>query len=75
MDRIRHWQMESTVNPKNDSATITARYIIRNERKEFILPNNLSTEQRREYPLRVKDELKPRFKEQINKRILSHMKR
>ena len=75
IDRRGHWQMESKVNPENDSATITARYIIGNERKEFILPNNLSTEERKEYPLLVKDQLIPRFKEQINKRLLPHMKR
>ena len=63
--------MESKVNPENDSAKITARYIIGDERNEFILPNNLSAEQRKEYPLLVKDELIPRFKEQINKRIIS----
>ena len=67
--------MESKVNPENDSATITARYIIGDERKEFILPNNLSAEERKEYPLLVKDQLIPRFKEQINKRLLPHMKR
>ena len=73
--RRAHWQMESIVNPENDSAEITARYVIGNERNEFILPSKLSTEQRKEYPLKVKDELKPRFKEQINKRIISHLKR
>jgi hypothetical protein len=33
MDRRGHWQMESTVNPKNDSAKITARYVINSEIK------------------------------------------
>ena len=70
-----NWQMESKVNPENDSATITAKYIINDEKKEFILPDNLSAEQRKEYPLLVKDQLTPRFKEQINKRILPHLKR
>ena len=64
-----NWQMESKVNPDNDSATITARYIVGDETKEFILPNNLSAEQRKEYSLLVKDQLTPRFKEQINKRL------
>ena len=75
IDRRGHWQMESKVNPENDSAKITARYIIGNERKEFIIPNNISTEERKEYPLLVKYQLKPRFKEQVNKRLLPHMKR
>jgi hypothetical protein len=75
MERRGHWQMESIVNPKNDSAKITARYVINNKIKEFILPSNLSAEERKEYPLRIKNELKSRFKEQINKRLLPHMKR
>ena len=75
MDRRGYWQMESIVNPKNDSAKITARYVINNEAKEFILPSNLSAEERKEYPLQIKNELKSRFKEQINKRLLPHMKR
>ena len=70
-----NWQMESKVNPDNDSAKKTARYIINNERKQFILPSNLSAEQRKEYPLLIKDELTPSFKEQINKRLLPHLKR
>ena len=69
------WVMESKINPKNDSASITARYIINEERKSFILPSSLSAEQRKEYPLLIKDELAPRFKEQINKRLLPHLKR
>ena len=75
IDRRAHWQMESIVNPQNDSAKITSRYVIGNERKEFILPNKLSAEERNEYPLKVKDELKNRFKSQINKRIIPHLKR
>ena len=75
IDRRAHWQMESIVNPENDSAEITARSVIGNERKEFILPSKLSAEERKEYPLKIKDQLKPRFKEQINKRIIPHLKR
>ena len=70
-----NWQMESKVNPENDSAKITARYIINDDRKSFILPSNLSAEQRKEYPLLIKDQLTQRFKEQINKRVLPHLKR
>ena len=33
MDRRGHWQMESTVNPEDDSVKITARYVINNEPK------------------------------------------
>ena len=65
--------MESTVNPQNDSAVITARYFSGYERKYFILPENLSAEERKEYPLTIKDELTPRFKDQINSRILPHI--
>jgi hypothetical protein len=47
IDRRAHWQMESIVNPENDIAKITARYVIGNEGKEFILPSNLSAEERK----------------------------
>ena len=67
--------MESKVNPRNDRAIITARHIVGNERKYFVLPENLSAEERKEYPLLIKDELTTRFKEQINRRIISHMRR
>ena len=58
--------MESKVNPQNDSATITARYVSGTEPKYFILPDNLSAEERKEYPLAIKEEITPRFKDQIN---------
>ena len=35
-----HWQMESKVNPQNDSAVITARYVSGYETKYFILPEH-----------------------------------
>jgi hypothetical protein len=54
--------MESKVNPENDSAKITARYFIGDERKKFILPSNISAEQRKEYPLLIKDQLTQMFK-------------
>ena len=66
--------MASKVNPQNDSAVITARYFSGYERKYFILPEKVSADQRKEYLLTIKDELTTRLKDQINIRILPHMK-
>ena len=49
-----NWRMESKVNPQNDSAVITARYVSGDEPTYFILPDNLSDEERKEYPLKLK---------------------
>ena len=52
-----HWQMEIKVNLEKDSALIKGIYISGTERKYFILPENLTAEERKEYPLVIKDEL------------------
>ena len=69
-----HWQMESKVNPENDSAVITSRHMIDGKADEYVLPDTMSPEERKEYPLKLKDELTPRFKEQMNRRIIPHMR-
>ena len=57
--------MESKVNPQHDKDVITAKYVSGYEPTYFILSDNLSEEERKEYQLVIKDELTPRFKDQL----------
>ena len=63
------------VNPVKDTVQIRTRYVKNNKHIPFILPDNLTVEQRKNYPMKIKRELKNQFNDQINKRIVPHLRR
>ena len=73
----KYWRLESEVNPRKDIVTITERYVNKytGKHSKLIIPENLSREERLNYPMRIKDELKPTFKQEINRRIIPALRR
>ena len=69
------WQFVCKVNPVKDTVQIRTIYVKNNKPIPFILPDNLTLEQRKNYPMKIKRELKNQFNDQINKRIIPHLRR
>ena len=56
--------MATVVNPANDYIKITAEYFKDNKRENFILPEGISTEYRKDYPMKIlRDELTDKYKQ------------
>ena len=77
MSHAKYWRLESEVNPRKDIVTITERYVNKytGKHSKLIIPESLSREERLNYPMRIKDELKPTFKQEINRRIIPALRR
>ena len=69
------WQFVGKVNPVKYIVQIRTIYVKNNKPTPFILPDNLTLEQRKNYLMKIKRELKNQFNDQINKRIIPHLRR
>ena len=72
----RRWIIESKINPKNDSAEFVVSYFEDEKKADFILPDDLSAEERKAYPMTLlKTDIKEMMKREMNTRILKHINR
>ena len=66
------WVVETKINPKNDSADFVVQYYEGDEKKYFILPEDLTAEERKAYPMTLlHDEIEEKLKREMNTRILN----
>ena len=64
------WRIDTVVNPRNDSIQILALP----EGELFILPEDITTEERKEYPMRIMtDTLEEKFLNEINRSMIPHI--
>ena len=72
----RRWIIESKINPKNDSAEFVVLYYEGDEKTDFILPDDITAEERKAYPMTLLNgEIKEKLKREMNTRILKHINR
>ena len=69
-----HWQIETVINPRTDNVSMKAVWIPNSEGRSelFVIPEYITHEERKDYPMKIKRELKTKFLEQM-KRIIPHL--
>ena len=64
------WRIDTVINPRNDSIQILALP----EGEPFILPEDITAEERKDYPMRImRNTLEEKFLDEINRRMIPHI--
>ena len=72
----RRWIIESKINSKNDSAVFVANYYEGDEKTDFILPDDITAEERNSFPMTLLNtDIKETMKREMNTRILKRINR
>ena len=69
--RLRgHWRFKTKVNPLADTVNILSTYVRNSHEEHFVLPEDISREERKNYPIQLLEEkLEGEYKKEIKDRI------
>ena len=74
--RLRgHWRFKTKVNPMADTVDILSTYVRNSHEEHFVLPEDISREERKNYPIQLLEEkLEGEYKKEIRDRILPRLR-
>ena len=70
-----HWRFKTKINPLADTVNILSTYVRNSHEEPFVLPEYISREERKTYPIQLLEEkLEKEFKNEMKERIVPRLR-
>ena len=70
-----HWRFKTKINPLADTVNILSTYVRNSHEEPFVLPEDISREERKNYPIQLLEEkLEGEFKNEMKERIVPRLR-